>query len=98
MSEGWRNVEFETHCKVVIGKLDEETTADAQISTIIKDIKQLSLAFDKCCFSFTRRKNNHVGRRLAKFAVNLKFETVQKTDFPAWLTDAAKADIEEHLL
>ena len=91
--EGWRNVEFETDCKVMVDKLGEETAVDAQLCTIIKDsIKQLSLAFDKCCFSFTKRENNHVSRRLAKL------ETVWKTDFPAWLTEAAKADIEEQLL
>ncbi|XP_027185164.1 urease accessory protein D-like [Coffea eugenioides] len=55
--EGWRNVEFETDCKVVVDKLGEETAEDAQICRIIKDsIKQLSLAFDKCCFSFTKRE------------------------------------------
>ena len=39
-----------------------------------------------------------VSHRLAKFAVNLNFGTVWKTDFPAWLIEAAKADIGEQLL
>ena len=92
-------MEFETDCKVMVDKLGEETAVDAQLCTIIKDsIKQLSLAFDKCCFSFTKRENNHVSHSLAKFTVNLKFETVWKTDFPAWLTDAVQADVEKQLL
>ena len=50
-------MEFETDCKVMVDKLGEEAAVDAQLCTIIKDsIKQLSLAFDKCCFSFTKRE------------------------------------------
>ena len=81
--EGWKNEEFETDCKGVIDKLEEDAEDDPQISTITKDIKRLKLSLDKCHFSFTKRENNYVSHRLAKFAVNLNFETVWKTDSPA---------------
>ncbi|XP_027072007.1 uncharacterized protein [Coffea arabica] len=68
--EGWRKVEFESDCKLVVDKINAYEE-DSTIAIILADIWSLRTKFDKCCFSFTRRSNNSISHQLAKFVIDL---------------------------
>ena len=67
---GWRKVELETDCKLVVDKINA-MEEEASIAIIQLGIWRLTKDFDKCCFSYTRRSNNSVSHHLAKFAIKL---------------------------
>ncbi|XP_027099177.1 uncharacterized protein [Coffea arabica] len=95
--EGWRKVEFESDCKLVVDKINAYEE-ESSIAIILADIWSLRTKFDKCCFSFTRGSNNSVSHQLAKFAIDLKDIAEWKCDFPAWLLELAQADLKEDRL
>ena len=65
---GWRKVELESDCKLVVDKINAREE-EVSIATIQLDIWRLMKDFDKCCCSYTRRSNNYVSHYLAKFAI-----------------------------
>nr|XP_027120691.1 uncharacterized protein LOC113737705 [Coffea arabica] len=95
--KGWRMVEFESDCKVVVDKINAHEE-EISIATILLDIWRLKTEFSKCCFSFTRRSNNSVSHHIAKYAIDLIDVAEWKCDFPAWLLELAQADLEERRL
>ncbi|XP_027166107.1 uncharacterized protein LOC113766078 [Coffea eugenioides] len=94
---GWRKVELESDCKLVVDKINAREE-EVSIATIQLDIWRLMKDFDKCCCSYTRRSNNYVSHYLAKFAITLIDVAEWKLSFPAWLLELAQADLQEQLL
>ena len=89
--QGWKKVEFESNCKEVVDKMNGKEN-DLTTATMIKDIRRLKYEFDECCMSFTRRENNFVSHKLAKFAINLTNVIEWKQTFLVWLLETARAD------
>lgn len=96
--QGWRRVEFESDCKMIIDKVTGDAEEDSLTSTVIRDIRNLQSYFYKCCFSFARRENNYVSHRIAKFSINCLDDTKWEGNFPAWLTETAQADVRGQLI
>ena len=95
--KGWRMVEFEANCKMVVDKINAQEE-EISIATILVDIWRLKTEFYKYCFSFTRRSNNFVSHHIAKYAIDLIEVAEWKCDFPTWLLELAQADLEERRL
>ena len=85
-------VEIESYCKEKLNKIVEKEWNDKWVSMILEDISGLSCTFEKCWFSFVKRKFNYVGHILAKFATNICKETTWRNSFPVWLMSAARED------
>lgn len=95
--KGWKMVEFESDCKSNIDNLLNEEGMQLADTAVLSDIRKLKYKFDKCCFSFTKRENNYVSHRLAKFAVKCLVNVEWKVKFPCWLLESARADSEGQL-
>ena len=94
---GWRKVELESDCKLVVNKI-KAREEEVSIGIIQMDIWRLIQNFDKCYFSHTKRSNNSVSHKLAKFAIKLIDSAERKYSFPAWLLELVQADVQEQLI
>lgn len=77
----------------MVDKVNGEEDDRSITATVIKDIRSLKYDFNQCCISFTRRENNCISHKLAKFAMNLANVTEWKHTFPVWLLEITQADL-----
>nr|XP_027122368.1 uncharacterized protein LOC113739352 [Coffea arabica] len=96
--KGWKEIEIQSNCKTIIGKLQEDSVEDVNCATVLEDIIKLWNEFDVCHFSFIRRIGNVVSHMLAKFAMNLITNVTWERDFPTWLNMSAKKDRTKQLI
>ncbi|XP_071924943.1 uncharacterized protein [Coffea arabica] len=90
---GWTQIIVHTDCKSVVEQITKRKEYDYTTATILEDVQELSLAFEKCSFVFIPRTENHISHQLAQYAVKLVHDIEWETNFPIWLTDLARTEL-----
>ncbi|XP_027070497.2 uncharacterized protein [Coffea arabica] len=90
---GWTQIIVHTDCKSVVEQITKRKEYDYTTATILEDVQELSLTFEKCSFVFIPRTENHISHQLAQYAVKLVHDIEWETDFPIWLTDLARTEL-----
>ncbi|XP_027157850.1 uncharacterized protein LOC113759471 [Coffea eugenioides] len=90
---GWTKIIVHTDCKSVVEQITKCKEYDYMTVTILEDVQELSLAFERCSFVFIPRTENQISHELAQYAVKLVHEIEWENDFPIWLTDLTRTDM-----
>ena len=90
---GWTKIIVHTDCKSVVEQITKCKEQDYMTATILEDVQELSLAFEKCSFVFIPRTENQISHELAQYAVKLVHDIEWENDFPIWLTDLVRTDM-----
>ncbi|XP_071904276.1 uncharacterized protein [Coffea arabica] len=90
---GWTKIIIHTDCKSVVEQINRCSEYDYSTATILEDVQELSLGFERCSFVFIPRTENQISHALAQYAVKLIHDIDWEHDFPIWLTDLVKKDM-----
>lgn len=90
----WKEVEFHSDCKNIIDMILGKTKNEASVAVVLEDISSLKRLFNHYTFSFVNRSVNVVAHKLAKFAIRLVHDVEWEQDYPMWLQESTKKDVE----
>ena len=86
---------FEGDAEVIIKAINSGGFSSSSFGHIIRDIKHLSMAFNKVSFSHTRRLGNKVAHGLARMACNFSSFQVWTEDVPPDLSHVYFSELHE---